>query len=550
MPTPNSQLPTPKSQLRTWRLGVGGWELTSALIAALAVVAAAQGPGAPTFQLEETTIARIHEAMKAGQLTCRGLVQQYLKRIEAYDRNGPAINALVVVNPEALAQADALDARYKTSGPVGPLHCVPAIVKDNFETVGLQSAAGSLALEGFVSTKDAFQVRRIRQAGAIVLAKSNMAEWAFTPYETVSSILPGYTRNPYALDRVTAGSSGGTAAAVAANLGAVGLGSDTGNSIRGPASHQGLAGIRSTMGLTSRSGVVPLSLLADIAGPMTRTVADAVVVFQVIAGEDPDDAITRADSPVAMFRPGTPPPTRPDYTASLVRDGLKGARIGVLRQAYERESTDPEIVTVFRAALDDMRLAGATIVDPATVALEGIRRAPGAAPCGGFKYDINRYLASHGERIPVKSLDEILKSRRFHPSVQRRLEQAQEGPELGPGTPECAAEGDYRARVREAVVSTMDAQKLDAVVYPTWSNPPRLIGDLNTPHGDNSQFFSPTTGFPSIQVPMGYTRGGLLPAGMTFFGRAWDEPRLIRLAYSYEQHTRHRRPPASTPPLR
>jgi amidase len=422
--------------------------------------------------------------------------------------------------------------------------------------VGLQSAVGSLSLKGFVSSKDAFQVRRIKEAGAIVLAKSNMAEFAFSPYETVNSLLPGYTKNPYMLDRVTAGSSGGTAAAVAANFGAVGLGTDTGNSIRGPSSHQSLVGIRSTMGLTSRGGVAPLNLLADIAGPMTRTVEDAVAVFQIVVGEDPDDPATRSDTAadgsiraLSPARPESlPPPTT--YAAALVRDGLKGARIGVLRQAYERESTDSEIVRVFNAALDDMKRAGATIVDPARVELENVRRQQDAGTCGGFKYDMNRYLAGHGDRVPVRSMEEIIKSRRFHPGIQRRLEQAQEGAENGPDTPACRAEAEYRAAVRAAVVKTMDTQKLDAFVYPTWSNPPRLIGDLNTPHGDNSQFFSPTTGFPAIQVPMGYTRGGLLPAGITFFGRAWDEARLIRLAYAYEQATRHRRPPPTTPPLR
>jgi amidase len=413
------------------------------------------------------------------------------------------------------------------------------IVKDNFETIGLQSANGSLALAGFASAKDAFQVKRAKEAGAIVLAKSNMAEWAFTPYETLSSILPGYTKNPYALDRVTAGSSGGTAAAVAASFGAVGFGSDTGNSIRGPSAHQALAGIRSTMGLTSRAGVMPLNLLADIAGPMARTVADAVAVFQVIVGEDPDDPATAA----ARGRPTE------NYAAALQRDGLRGARIGVLRQAYERDTTDPEIVDVFMKAVEDLRLAGATIVDPAAVNLDGIRRQPGAGPCMGFKYDINRYLASHGDRVPVKSLAEIVKSGRFHPTVQRRLEQAEQGAENGPDSDACKAEQAYRDQVRGAVTKTMDAQQLDAFVYPTWSNAPRLIGDLNSPHGDNSQFFSPTTGFPSIQVPMGYTRG-VLPAGITFFGRAWSEATLIKLAYSYEQHTRHRRPPPSTPPVR
>jgi Asp-tRNA(Asn)/Glu-tRNA(Gln) amidotransferase A subunit family amidase len=503
------------------------------------------------FAVEEATIAGIHAAMKAGRLTCHGLVEHYLRRIDAYDKKGPALNSLVVLNPGAIRQADELDRRYRTSGPVGSLHCVPTIVKDNFETIGLQSADGSLSLKGFVSHKDAFQVKRMKDAGAIVLAKSNMAEFAFTPYETVSSILPGYTRNPYALDRVTAGSSGGTAAAVAASLGAVGLGSDTGNSIRGPSSHQSLVGIRSTMGLTSRAGVAPLNLLADIAGPMTRTVEDAVAVFQTIVGEDPDDPVTVLKAGVrAGLRPGGRPAAIPDYSASLVRDGLKGARVGILRQAYERESTDAEIVSVFMAAIGVMKRAGATIVDPAAVDLAKVQRRQDSGSCGGFKYDMNRYLAALGDRVPVRSVEEIIKSRAFHPSVELRLQRAQEGAEHGPESPACKAEADYREAFRAAVVKTMDAEKLDAFVYPTWSNPPRLIGDLNTPHGDNSQVFSPTTGFPSIQVPMGYTRNSSLPAGMTFFGRPWDEATLIRLAYSYEQATRHRRPPSSTPPLK
>ena len=509
-------------------------------ISGTAIAAAQQPPAAPpAFRVEETTIPQIHDAMKAGRLTCRALVDAYLKRIEAYDKNGPALNAIVQINPEAQKQADDLDRRYAQGGPTGPLHCVPAIVKDNFETVGLQSAAGSLSLKGFVSNKDAFQVKRIKDAGAIVLAKSNMAEFAFSPYETVNSILPGYSRNPYALDRVTAGSSGGTAAAVAANFGAIGLGSDTGNSIRGPSSHQALAGIRSTMGLTSRAGVVPLNLLADIAGPMTRTLEDAVRVFQVIAGEDPDDPATAASRGRTI----------PDYTQSLRRDTLKGARIGILRQAYERDTTDAEVVDVFMAAVEDLRRAGAAIVDPVRVDLAGVQRAQGAGSCGGFKYDINRYLAAQGDRVPVHTLEEIIRSRRFHPSIEARLRSAQDGSENGPDTPACKAEAEYREAFRAAVAKTMDAQGIDAFVYPTWSNPPRLIGDLNTPHGDNSQVFSPATGWPAVNVPMGYTRG-TLPIGITFFGKAWSEPALIALAYSYEQATHHRRPPVSTPPLR
>ncbi|NDJ12259.1 MAG: amidase [Acidobacteriia bacterium] len=291
----------------------------------------------PPFQVTEATITQVHAAFRSGRLTCRALVGMYLRRIEAFDKTGPAINSIILVNPDAQKDAADLDRRYARSGPTGPLHCVPVIVKDNFETKGLQTTDGALALKGFLPAEDAFQVRRVREAGAIILAKANLAEWAFTPYETVSSILPGYTKNPYALDRVTAGSSGGTAAAVAASFGLVGLGSDTGNSIRGPSAHQALVGIRSTMGLTSRAGVIPLSTLADVAGPMARTVEDALKVFQVIVGSDPDDPVT-APADAHLSR---------NYAASLQPGGLKGAVIGILRQAYERETTDPEVVRVF-----------------------------------------------------------------------------------------------------------------------------------------------------------------------------------------------------------
>ena len=479
--------------------------------------------------------------MRAGQLTCRALVDQYLKRIEAYDKNGPAINAIVMVNPDVQKQADELDRRFAQSGLIGPLHCVPMIVKDNFETRGLRTSNGALVFGSYVPGNDAFLVKRVKDAGALVLAKSNMAEWAFSPYETVSSILPGYTKNPYSLDRVTAGSSGGTAAAVAASFGLAGLGSDTGNSIRGPSSHQALAGIRSTMGLTSRAGVFPLNLLADIAGPMARTVEDAARIFQVVVGADPDDPVTAA---ATAHLPQ-------DYMASLDRNGLRGAVIGVLRQAYERPTLDPEIGRVFVAAVEDLRRAGATVVDPVNMdGLDAIRRSQEAGPCMGFKYDLNHFLAARAGTAPVKDLAAIIQSRGFHPSVQLRLENAEKGPENGPDSSACAAENAYREQFRAAVIKAMDQLKLDAFVYPTWSNPPRLIGDLNTPAGDNSQVFSPTSGFPAVNVPMGYTRGGTLPAGMTIYGRAWSETKLIKYAYAYEQATHHRHPPFSTPPLR
>lgn len=493
------------------------------------------------FRVDETSIAAVHAALQAARINCHELVQAYLNRIAAYDKHGPAINAITEVNPEALATADSLDRRFAaTKQFVGSLHCIPMIVKDNFQTIGLQTAAGNIALKGYRPLKDAFQVRRIKEAGAIVLAKSNMAEFAFSNVETVNSLLPGYTKNPFALDRVTAGSSGGTAAAVSANLGEVGLGTDTGNSIRGPSAHNALVGIRSTMGLTSRAGIAPLSLFADVAGPIARTVADAVAVLQVVAGYDPDDAATNSTRGRKL----------PDYTTSLDRNGLKGARIGVLRQAYERPTLDSEVVRVFVRAIEDLRRAGATVIDTVTVPeLDSIRRSNGK-PCNPFKYEFNHWLAEQGEHVPVKLLDSIVRRRQYHPSVEVRLKAAMDFDQPPDSAPGCLARQRVRDGLREATTNMLDRLRLDAVIYPTWSNPPRLIGDLNTPDGDNSQVFSPITGMPAITVPMGYTRGDALPAGLQFLGRAFDEPRLIKLAYSYEQATRWRREPPTAPPLR
>jgi Asp-tRNA(Asn)/Glu-tRNA(Gln) amidotransferase A subunit family amidase len=502
------------------------------LLAFLVLPCAAAAQRQAAFPIQEATIAQVHAAFKAKTLTCHQLVQQYLDRIDAVDKKGPAYNAIILTNPRALETADSLDRRYAREGLTGPLHCVPMIVKDNYETNDLQTTAGSLSLKGWIPTRDATMVAKIRAAGAIVLAKSNMAEWAFTPYETVSSILPGYTKNPYALDRVTAGSSGGTAAAVASSEGLVGLGTDTGNSIRGPSAHNALVGIRSTMGLTSRAGVIPLNFAADIAGPMARTVADAVEVFNVIVGSDAADSVT---APADARREA-------DYRKFLVKDGLKGARIGILHQGYETQTTDSEVVAVFTKALDDMRKAGATVVDARIDSLNQVLR--GGGGCSRFKYDLETYFAQRGEGAPVKTIDAIVRSRRFHPSVEVRLMNAQRDSSPPPAQqPGCRNREAMQHRFRAAVTGLMDSLKLDALVYPTWSNPPRLIGDLNTPAGDNSQLFSPTTGFPAITVPMGYTRNNTLPAGVTFFGRAWSEGRLISLVYGYEQATRHRRPP-------
>ena len=504
--------------------------------AALAVGAFLIGfPAAQTrgpFTVDEATIAQIHAAFRDGSLTCRSLVDQYLQRIDAHDKQGAALNAIVLVNPEARATADDLDRRFRQSGPAGAMHCVPVIVKDNFETVDMPTTAGSLSLKGMMTGKDSFVVKRLRDAGAVMIAKSNMAEFAFSPVETVNSILPGYSRNPYDTSRVTAGSSGGSAAAAAANFGAVALASDTGDSIRGPAAHQALVGLRSTMGLVSRAGVVPLNLGADIAGAVTRTVADTAAVLQVIAGEDPDDPATAASRGKVDA----------NYAAAMRRDGLKGARLGVLHQAYDTPTLDRDVEAVFRGALGELRNLGAEVIDPVAVeGLDEMRRAQSGG-CNQFKYDLNRYLAGLGDKAPMHSLDEIIKSRQFHPSIQVRLESGQASDDVPGESPGCRSREEFREKLRAGVLKLMDAAQLDALVYPTWSNPPRLIGDLNTPGGDNSQLFAPSTGFPAITVPMGYTRG-TLPAGLQLFGRPWSEATLIRLAYAYEQGTHHRRPP-------
>lgn len=507
-----------------------------ALLSALALTAPTPSRAQPApFPIEEATLAELQDALRAGHLTCRALTQGYLDRIAAFDKRGPAINAIILTHPRALAIADSLDAHAAARRPLGPLHCVPMIVKDNFETYDLQTTAGSLALSGWVPRQDATMVRLVRQAGAIVLAKSNMAEWAFTPYETVSSILPGYTKNPYALDRVTAGSSGGTAAAVAASFGAVGLGTDTGNSIRGPSAHQALVGIRSTMGLTSRAGVIPLNSGADIAGPMARTVADAVAVFDVIAASDPADLVT---APANARRDAR-------YADRLRRGQLQGARIGVLVQAYARPTHDAEVDQVFTQALEDLATAGATIIPDVRVpGLDTIQRMQRGG-CNRFKHDLEAYFAERAPNAPVRTLDAILRSGRYHPTVESRLRAGAQSPDVPDTSVGCQSRERSRAALRVAVQQLMDEQRLDALVYPTWSNPPRLIGDLNTPHGDNSQLFSPSTGFPAITVPMGYTRDGRLPAGISFFGRPWSDGRLIGLAYDYEQATLHRRAPAA-----
>ena len=552
----------------------------------------------PSFQVEEATIADIHQAMEGGRVTAEELVRSYLDRIEAYDQQGPYLNSIITVSEHALERARELDAAFAESGFTGPLHGIPVIVKDNYDTYDLPTTNGTLAFRGAIPPDDAYQVRKLREAGAIVLAKSNLAEFASSGAFTLSSVLPGFSRNPYDPTRVTAGSSGGTGAAVAANFGAVGLGSDTGSSIRGPSSHQALVGFRTTMGLTSRDGIAPLSAARDVGGPMTRTVADAVAVLEVIVGQDPAD-------PVTLESEGRVPD---NYRQFLDADALQGARIGVLRQLFEeardyddprslgsgvlapgeempseepetgegqeseqREGQEqgegeqeeeqqaeeqqqedepttihPEVLRVMEQALEDMRAAGAVIVDPVEIPdLDDIR---GDFPSiSRLRHDFEGYLATRPE-LKFKTLDEVVESGDYHPFLRASLERNREvdyAPEEHEDYPEYL---EVQKRLQDAVLAVMEEHEVDVLVYPTYNYPARLIGDENTTYGANSSIISPPTGFPAFNVPMGYSFGRL-PAGLQLLGRPFDEPTLIRISYAYEQATQHRRPPPFTPPL-
>ncbi len=514
------------------------------LLVVLSMVVGQTVPGcrpSPSSQTEtsldliEATITEIHDGYRSHSFSVVDVTRYYLDRIAAYD-SSTGLNAIVVVNPLALRRAEELDDEYARTGVLRPLHGIPIIVKDNYDTHDLQTTGGILALKGSMPPDDAFQVSKLREAGAIVLAKSNMAEWAFSPYHTESSIA-GTTRNPYDLTRVPAGSSGGTAAAVAANLGVVGLGTDTGNSIRGPSSHNALVGIRSTMGLTSRDGIIPLFLRNDVGGPMARTVEDAVRVLEVIAGYDPSDPITEQSE-------GHVPE---NYTQFLDTDGLQGAKLGVFRRYIDRETTDPGIKDLTEQAIKDLEAAGAEIVDPFDLPnYETLTK--DIWWCQTLQYDFDNYLASLGPDAKYKSLEEIVSTELYLPEHKEELEYQMGLPPPEELDPPCSdlystpRNNDFRERI----VATMDAAGIDAIIYPTWSNIARKIGDMESPAGDNSQHLSPHSGLPAITVPTGYTPEGL-PGGMTFIGRLFAEPDLIRFVYAYEQATQHRRPSDAFP---
>jgi Asp-tRNA(Asn)/Glu-tRNA(Gln) amidotransferase A subunit family amidase len=491
------------------------------------------------FDVVETSVAGIQNAILEGRTSCQAVVESYFERIENFDQ-ASGLNAITEINLRALERATAIDKAVAGGEPLGPLFCAPILVKDNFDTHDLPTTGGSIALARSLPPDDAFMVRKLREADAIVLAKTNMAEWAFSPQQTISSSY-GVTANAYALDRVPAGSSGGTASGVAASFGVAGLGSDTGNSIRGPSSHLALVGIRSTIGLTSRDGVIPLGFDRDIAGPMARTVEDVARLFDVVAGHDPNDPLSE-------------PGRREDsYLGFLNADGLKGAKIGVLRTHAEPDDTDPEILTLFESALEDLRKAGAEIVDAFEVPNWSVH-AEADSFCGTFRYDMARYLETLGEVAPMHDVKEAFDAGLFTEEAREDFEWYLQFPAdvfQADWDEPCPVFLDHPARKSflDDVTSSMNEADVDALVYPTWRYPPaHLERGYEDYRGDNSQLVAPSTGMPAITVPMGFT-GDDLPAGLQMLGRRYSDGLLIQFAYAYEQATGHRKPPAGFPSL-
>ncbi|RLD24246.1 MAG: amidase [Bacteroidetes bacterium] len=483
------------------------------------------------INLSELTIADIHRSYQNGSYNSQQLVNSYLDRIMQFD---DSINSITTINPEALTIAKTLDEEYQKTGVLRPLHGIPLIVKDNINTADLLTTGGALALQDFIPDEDAFIIKKLVDAGAIIIAKSNMAEWAFSPKHTESSTA-GTTHNPYNLDFVPAGSSGGTGAAIASNFGTVGLGTDTGNSIRGPSSHNAIVGFRTTIGLISRSGIIPLYLRNDVVGPMCRTVEDATKVMEAMIGIDPLDPVTKYSEGKSL----------PDYQQFLIKDGLKGARIGVLRELSENDP-DPEIKALFEQSLIDLQALGAEIIDPLVIPdFANLRQNQW---CAVFRDDVEDYLTTYVKRDTMKTIEDIIRvgsnSKYAADGLAYFVEASgrSANPEIECADPYTDA---IRIAFREAIENQMDSLKLDAIVYPSWNNKPAHIDAFNEEYkGDNSQIIAPHTGQPAFTVPMGFTSGNL-PAGLQFLGRMYDEPTLIKLVYAYEQGTNHRKPPAN-----
>ena len=510
-------------------------QIAVAAMVMLLAYSAGSAPKVNAFHLDEVTIADVQAAYKSGALTATKLVQDYFKRIEAYDQAGPKLNVVIYLNPRALDEARALDEHFRKTGKfVGPLHGIPVLLKDNVNTKDMPTTGGSVSLAGYRPATDAAIAQKLRSAGAIILAKVNMHEFAIWG-ETVSSIR-GQTLNPYDLTRTPGGSSGGTGAGVAANFAMAGIGTDTINSIRSPASANNIVGIRPTMGLVSRAGVIPYSFTQDAAGPLARTVADAAKMLNVLVGYDPND-------PATAWSIGN---AEKDYAQYLKADGVRAKRIGVLRSFFGNAPVNEEVNRVASRALDDLKGSGATLIQLNTPDLDsGKIRDEDCVDLYELKPAINGYL-SEGN-APVKSLEEIIASGKFHPNIGATLKKAQ-GLEM---------DDTYRLRLQkrselqQRVMKIMADERLDAIVFP---HQKRLVVPIGETQVERNGSLASATGFPSIVVPGGFSSATAtaplgVPVGMEFMGRPWSEKVLIEIAYGYEQATKHRRPPASAPPL-
>jgi len=492
---------------------------------------AAQNAG---FVVEDATIASIHRALSAGTVTCVDVVQAHVRRIEAYDKRGPALNAIITINPLAVEAAADLD-RTATRSALRPLHCIPLILKDNFDTADMPTTGGSLTFAGSVPLRDAFVVKKLRQAGAIVLGKANMTELALGG-NTVSS-LGGQTKNPYDLTRTPGGSSGGTGAAIAASFGVIGTGTDTGQSVRSPASAQNLVGLRPTRGLISRSGIIPISTTQDEPGPITRTVEDAARMLDVMAGYDPGD-------PITAFGANRIPST---YTAFLGAGRLKGVRIGILTQFFGREAVHEDVNRVTDAAIETMTRAGAIVLRITIPELERLTQDIQVADYEA-RAAFDEYLATRGPRAPVRSLDEFIARGEFHPSIKASLEAERRASR---DDIEYTNRLQRRQDLRQAVMTAFAANQLDAILYP---HQRRLVVRIGEEQVERNGVLSNSTGFPAITFPGGFSRPTDsaplgVPVGIELLGPEWSEPTLLGLAFAFEQLARLRQPPASTPPL-
>ncbi|MGB7923842.1 MAG: amidase [Pyrinomonadaceae bacterium] len=499
--------------------------------------------GGRAFELEEVSIVELQEGMKDGRLTARSIVEKYLARIEEMDKRGPVVNSIIELNPDALMIADALDAERKAKGARGPLHGIPVLLKDNIDTADrMMTTAGSLALAGSIAAQDSFVAQRLRAAGAVILGKTNLSEWAnFRSTHSTSgwSGRGGQTRNPYALDRNPCGSSSGSGAAVAANFGAVAIGTETDGSIVCPSSSNNIVGIKPTLGLVSRAGIIPIAHSQDTAGPMARTVRDAAILLGALTGVDPRDSVTQGSSGRSQT----------DYTQFLDADGLRGARIGVARNFF---GFSDHVDRVINAAVEEMKRRGAVVVDPADVPNAGkYDDSEFEVLLWEFKADLNQYLAGLGARAPVKTLKEIIEFNERN----REKEMPYFGQEIfiraeakGPLTDKAyrdALKKNLRLSKDEGIDAVMKKHKLDAIVAPT-GGPSWPTDLINGDHfSGSSSTPAAVAGYPNINVPAGYVFG--LPVGISFFGSAYSEPVLIKLAYAFEQATKHRRPPQFLP---